>query len=120
MALPSFSPHAYFFTSLFLPLLHWQIRPRIIEVALLSLGPLIQARSVHDDLAIGGDLDVRAVHRARGRTFEVHPFAVIAAAVTGALELVFACFPVRGAAQVRAARVYNKDAVRSAVHPDAV
>src|SRR5690348_3445967 len=89
-------------------------------MARLSLGPLIEPGSVHDNLAIRSNLYVRAVHRARRRAFEVHSFAVIAAAVAGALEFILACLPVGSAAQMRAARVDNKNAVRSAVHPDAV
>src|SRR5690242_17475249 len=89
-------------------------------MGLLPLGPLIEPRSVDDDLPIGSELHVRPVHRARRRAFEVDPFAVIAAAVARTLELVFAGLPVRSAAQMCAARVDNKDAVWSAVHPDAV
>src|SRR5207249_11500800 len=43
-----------------------------------------------------------------------------APAVAGALEFVFAGLPIRGAAEMRAARINNKDAIGSAVHPDAV
>ena len=89
-------------------------------MARLSLGPLIEPGSVHDNLAIRSNLYVRAVHRAWRRAFEVHTFAVITAAVAGALEFVFAGLPIGSAAQMRAARVDYKDAVRSAVHPDAV
>src|SRR5258708_31588005 len=61
-----------------------------------------------------------AIHRARGWALEVDAFAVIAAAVTGALEFVFAGFPVRRAAEMGAARVDNENAIGSAVDPDAV
>src|ERR1041385_960202 len=86
----------------------------------LSLGPLIEARSIHDNLAIWSQLHICSVHGTRGGAFEVHAFAVIAAAVAGALEFVLAGFPVRCAAEVRATRVNNKDAIRRAVYPDAV
>ena len=63
---------------------------------------------------------VGTVHRARRGAFEVHAFAVIAAAVARTLELVFAGFPVRRAAKMRAAGINHKEPVGSAVHPDAV
>src|SRR6266566_1060851 len=89
-------------------------------MAQLSLGPGIQARSVHDDLSVRRELDVGPIHRPGRWTFEVDPFAVVAAAVAGALEFVFAGLPIRGAAEMRAARINNKEAIGSAVHPDAV
>src|SRR5262249_39109177 len=92
-------------------LLHRQKRAWVIEVARLSLGALIEARSVHDDLPVGSQGYVGAVHGSWCGTFEVHAFAIIAAAVAGTLEFVFASFPVRSAAEVRAARVDNKDPV---------
>src|SRR6266849_5835439 len=86
----------------------------------LSLGPLKEPRSVYDDLAVGGQFDVRAVHRARRRTFKIHAFTVVAAAVARALEFVFAGFPVGRAAEMRAARVDDEDAVGRAVDPNAI
>src|SRR6266849_173886 len=86
----------------------------------LSLGPLKEPRSVYDDLAVGRQFDVRAVHRPRRRAFKIHAFTVVAAAVARALEFVFAGFPVGGAAEMRAARVDDEDAVGRAVQPNAV
>src|SRR3979490_2361135 len=86
----------------------------------LSLGPLIEPRSVDYDLAVGREFDVRAVHRARRGALEIDTFAVVAAAVTRALEFVFAGFPVGRAAEMRAARVDDENAVGSAVDPNAV
>src|SRR5215472_522657 len=89
-------------------------------MARLSLGPGIQARSIHNDLSVGRHLNVSPIHRARRRTLEVDPFAVVAAAVAGTLEFVFAGLPIRGAAEMRTACINNKEAIGSAVHPDAV
>src|SRR5437899_1785442 len=86
----------------------------------LALGPLIEARSIHDNLAIWSQLDIRAVHGTRRGAFEVHAFAVIAAAVAGTLEFVFAGLPVRCAAKVRATCINNEHAIRRAVYPNAV
>src|SRR5438445_9157814 len=61
-----------------------------------------------------------AVHRTRRRAFEVNSFAVVAAAVAGAFEFVFAGFPIRRASQVRADGRDHEDAFRIADHPDAM
>src|SRR5258705_11732860 len=61
-----------------------------------------------------------AIHRARRGAFEVDAFAVIAAAVTRALEFVFAGFPVRRAAEMGAAGVDDENTIGSAVNPDAI
>src|SRR6266404_8085960 len=100
--------------------LYLQEGARVTETAWLSLGPLIKARSVDNDLTVGRQFDVGAIHRARRRAFEVDAFAVIAAAVTRALEFVFAGFPVRRAAEMSAARVDNETTIGSAVDTDAV
>src|ERR1700680_454398 len=86
----------------------------------LAFGPLIEARSVDDDLSVGRQRHVGAIHGAWRRTFEIYAFAVVAAAVAGALEFVFAGFPVRSAAEMRAPRVDDEDAVGCAVDPDAI
>src|SRR6266478_2188445 len=86
----------------------------------LSLRPLKEPRSVDDDLAIGRQFDVRAVHWPRRRAFKIYAFTVVAAAVARALEFVFAGFPVGRAAEMRAARVDDENTVGRAVHPDAV
>src|ERR1700738_3538484 len=89
-------------------------------MAWLSLGPLVEARCVDNNLPIGSQCDVRAIHRARRRALEVDAFAVIATAVARTLEFVFAGFPVRRAAEMRAARVDDEHAVGCAVDPDAI
>src|SRR5712692_5662217 len=89
-------------------------------MAELSLGPLKEPRSVYDDLAVGRQFDVRAIHRPRRRAFKIHAFTVVAAAVARALEFVFAGFPVGRAAEMRAARVDDENAVGSTVDPDAI
>src|SRR5437660_12683184 len=86
----------------------------------LSLRPLIEPGSVHDNLAIGREFHVRAIHGARRWTFKVDAFAVVAACVARALEFVFAGLAVGRATEMRAARIDNKDAIGSPVHPDAI
>src|SRR6266404_9687168 len=100
--------------------LYLQEGARVTETAWLSLGPLIKARSVDNDLTVGRQFDVGAIHGARRGAFEVDAFAVIAAAVTRALEFVFAGFPVRRAAEMGAARVDDENAIGRAVNPDAI
>src|SRR5437773_1005859 len=63
---------------------------------------------------------MRAIHGTRRRSFKVDAFAVVAAAVAGALELVFAGLPIRRAAEMRAASVDDKHAIGRAVHPDTI
>src|SRR5436305_3438275 len=89
-------------------------------MAWLSLGPLVEARSVHHNLAVGREFDVRAVHGARRGTLEIDAFAVVTAAVAGTLKLVLAGFPIRRAAEMSAARVDDKDAVGRAIYPYAI
>src|ERR1700682_2187410 len=86
----------------------------------LAFGPLIEARGVYDDLAVGRKGHVSAIHRARCGAFESDAFTVVAAAVTRALEFVFAGFPVGRTAEVRAAGVDDEDAIGSAVNPYAI
>src|SRR5580700_3040586 len=86
----------------------------------LPFRPLIKPGSIDNDLPIGSQFDLGAVHGTRSRAFEVDAFAVIAAAVAWALELVLARFPVRGAAQVGTPCVNHEHAVWSAIDPDAV
>src|ERR1700686_4605030 len=78
---------------------------RIIKFARLALWPRVQLRGVDKNLTVGREFDVRAVHRPRGRAFEVDPFTVVAAAVARTFEFIFAGLPIRCASQVRAARV---------------
>src|SRR5712691_9912949 len=85
-----------------------QERSWIIEFARLSLGQLVQPGSIHNDLAIGSQLHVRTIHGARRGAFEVDTFAVVAAAVARAFELVLAGFPIGCAAQMRAASVNDE------------
>src|ERR1700687_1850652 len=85
----------------------------------LSLGPLKELRGVDNDLAVGRQRHAGAVHGARRGALEIDAFAVIAATVAGALEFVFAGFPVGRATEMRAAGVDDENAVGSAVNPDA-
>src|SRR6266478_523252 len=89
-------------------------------MAWLPLGPLIKARSVYDDLAVGGQFEVGAIHRTRCGALEIDTFTVVAAAVARAFEFVLAGFPIRRATEMRAARVDDEDAVGRAVDPDAI
>src|SRR2546423_1003277 len=86
----------------------------------LSLGPLVEARSIHHDLSIGSELHMRAIHGTRRRAFKIDAFTVLPAGVTRILEFVFAGFPVGRAAEMRAARVNHKDAIGRAIHPNAI
>src|SRR5207237_188647 len=52
--------------------------------------------------------------------FTILAVAVITAAMTRTLELVFAWLPIRSAAQVRAACVNDEYPVRSSIHPNAI
>src|SRR6266704_2203940 len=89
-------------------------------MARLSLGPLVEPGGIHDNLSIWRQFYVRAIHWTRCRSFKVDTFAVVSAPVARALKLVFAGLPIGCAAQVSAAGVDDKHAVRRAVHPYAV
>ena len=60
------------------------------------------------DLPPGIDFYVRAIHWPRRGTFEVDRLDIVTTTVTGTLELVFACFPVRGTTQMRANRINHE------------
>jgi len=95
---------------------------RIVEFAWgrSAFFPFIKLRYVHHDLTFRIQLNVRPIHGARRRTFEVNRFAVIAAAVTGTFEFVFAGLPIRRAPEVRASRIHYEQSVGSLIHPDAI
>src|SRR5262249_60076095 len=61
------------------------------------------------DLTVFADADAPTLQWPRGRAFEVDPRDLEAAAVAGALELLFALQPVRRAAEVRAGRAQGVD-----------
>src|SRR4029077_21239625 len=84
------------------------------------LGPFKKLRYIYDDLAVRCQLQARAIHRTRRRSFIVNPFTVVSAAVAGTLEFVLAGSPTGRAAKVRASRVNHEKSVRRAIHPDAV
>src|SRR5260370_26376989 len=84
-------------------------------MAWLSLGPLIEPGSIHDNLTVWRRVHVGAVHGPRRRSLEVDAFAIVTAPVAGALKLVLAGLPIGRAAQVSAAGVDDKDAIRCAV-----
>src|SRR5258708_4878988 len=89
-------------------------------MARLSLGPLIEPGSIHDNLTIWRQFHVRPVPPTRGRSFQVDTFAVVSTPVAWALELVLAGLPIGSAAQMCAASVDDEYPIRRAVHPDAV
>src|SRR5438874_2631873 len=89
-------------------------------MARLSLGPLVEPGGIHNNLSVWRQFHVRAIHGTRCRSFKVDTFAVVSAPVARALKLVFAGLPIGCAAQVSAAGVDDKHAVRRAVHPYAV
>src|SRR5437879_2556877 len=89
-------------------------------MARLSLGPLVEPGGTHNQLSVWRQFDVHAMHSTRCRSFKVDTFAVVSAPVARALKLVFAGLPIGCAAQVSAAGVDDKHAVRRAVHPYAV
>src|ERR1035441_5351876 len=76
--------------------------PWVAKLARLAFGPAVDVAQVHHNLSLGIQFDVRPVHGARCRTFEVDAFGVVSAAVARALELVLARLPVGRAAQVSA------------------
>src|SRR5580693_2076026 len=86
----------------------------------LPLRPLIEARNVDNDLAVGSQFQMCAVHGTRRGTFEVDAFAVVSAPVAGTFEFVLAGFPVGRAAEMRTTRENNEHAVRCTADPDAV
>ena len=63
---------------------------------------------------------MRPIHRPRRRTLEVDAFGIVAAAVTGALELVLTRLPVRRAPQMRTDRRDHEDTLGVPHDPDAV
>src|SRR5581483_5385746 len=91
-----------------------------IELAGLSLRPLIQLGNIHQNLAIRRQFYMSSVHGTWRRAFEVHPFAVVTAAVAWTLELVFRRLPIWRATQVCTPGVDHEEAIRSAIHPNAV
>src|ERR1700684_695964 len=86
----------------------------------LPFRPLIEPRGVDDDLSIGRQFYFGAVHRPRSRSLEIDSLAVVAAAVAGTFELVFAGFPVWRASQVGAARIDHEYPIGRAIDPDAI
>src|ERR1700738_1697998 len=95
---------------------------RIVELAGRSYSflPFVQLRSVDDDLTFRIYFDVGPIHRARRRSFKVNRFAVITAAMTRALKLVLARFPVRRTPQVSAARINHEQTIRCLVYPNPI
>src|SRR5918911_1293450 len=71
-----------------------------------------------DDLPVLADADAPAPQRPGRRPLEVDAADVEAAAVAGALELLLALQPVRGAAQVRAGGAQGVDLAVVAHHPE--
>ena len=65
---------------------------RIVELAGLSLRPLIEPRNIHHDLSVRRQFHIGAIHGTRCRSLKVDAFAVVATAVAGTLEFVLAGF----------------------------
>src|SRR5690349_18111427 len=86
----------------------------------LTFGPFKKLSNIHLDLPVRRQFHTSAIHGPRRRTFEINSFTVVAAAVARALEFVFAGFPIRSAAEMRATRVDDEKAVGRAVYPDAI
>src|SRR5580692_2741081 len=94
-----------------------QERSVVVELSRLSLWPLIKPRNIHQDLTVGRDFHFSSIHRARRRTFEVNPFAVVSTAVARAFELVLTGLPIGSTTQMGAARVDHENAIGGAIHP---
>src|SRR4030095_2533587 len=92
----------------------------IVELIVLALGPFIKLGYVHHNLSFRIELDMGAIHRSRSRPFKIDRLAIVPAAMTGTLKLVLTGFPVRRAAEMRAARVDHKNPIGSFVYPDAI
>ena len=85
-----------------------------------TLGPRIEPAGINNDLAGRVEFHMRAIHGPGSRSFEVNSFGCVPAAVARALELVLGGFPIRGAAQVCAARKNDEDAVSFANDPNPI
>src|SRR5436190_3147650 len=92
----------------------------VVEFVLLTLWPFVKLAHVNHDLAFSVELNMGAIHRPWRRPLEVNCFAVIATAVTGAFEFVFAGLPVRRTSQMCAARVDDKQSIGSLIDPNTV
>jgi len=89
-------------------------------MACFTLWPGEELAGVDHNLPFCIERDLRAIHRARRRAFEVDALAVVATAVARAFEFVFTGLPIRRAAEMSAARIDNEEPVGSSRHPDAV
>ena len=78
-------------------------RARIIDV---------QTTGIDRDFSCWIERDECAIHGTRSGAFEIHAFAIVAAAVAGALEFIFGGLPFGSAAQVRAAGENYEHAIR--------
>src|SRR5581483_7771116 len=93
---------------------------RIVELRWLSFRPGIQLGDIDQDLPIGRELNMRAIHGSWCRPLKINSFAVVSAAVTRTFEFVFARLPIGRTAQVCASSIDHKQAVRGTIDPDAV
>jgi hypothetical protein len=119
----AFKPSVLVFTRIRISIPHIssrQISPSVVELISLAFRPRVEMTNVRDDLAIWSYSHLGTVHRSRSRTFEVNSLAVIAAAMTRALEFVLGWLPIGRAAQVRAACIDDEKLIRCAVHPNPV
>ena len=82
-----------------------------------AFGPIIEDTGINDYLSLSIQFEFGPIHGPWSGPFEIDPFAVIAAPMTGALEFVFARFPVGSTAQVSATRIDNEQTLGIAHYP---
>src|SRR6185369_5452344 len=89
-------------------------------MALCTFWPFVKRPGVDDNLPFRIQRHLRAIHRARRRTFKVNAFTVVATAMARAFELVFTRLPVGCAAQMSAACVNDEEPIGRSRHPDSI
>src|SRR4029078_7114342 len=85
-----------------------------------TLWPFVKRAGVDDNLTFSIQRDLRAIHRARRRTFKVNDFTVVATAMARAFEFVFTLLPVGCAAEMSAAGVDDEEPIGRPGHPDTI
>ena len=101
-------------------MLHANKSAGLVELGFFTFRPLVERADIDDNLSFSVETYLRAVHRSRSRAFEVDALAVVPTAMARAFEFVFTGLPVRRAAEMRAARVDDKETIGSSRHPDAI
>ena len=82
--------------------------------------PFIEHTGVNHDLTLGIEFQFGTIHGAGSGSFKVNTLTVISAAMTGAFEFIFTCFPIGRTAQVGAARINDEEPFCVADHPNAI